>query len=362
MTRRFGMKQRTGGKRSKCTAVTWTLLAAVTAACIAVGSCALWLPDRTPTLLSSVGEKAVAPASVQEYAGMQQVTVVPTISSDRDLSGNASGMVTADWSGNGLISGKGAYQVNDRMVVALNTATPLYRDLKTGDIGGDVLALNNELSLLGYNSVPGSDTYWRATSDGWKQLMADNGNTSDGSLSLADTLWIPEHEVAVDEWNATAGSMVTGGTAIGKIPGSLTKLTIKNGTASAQDRTLTIFGITGTLPANTTEITDAGFLQQVEANDSYQSVDVESKKAGLDATLALSERMRVLRVPAGAVFGINGSTGCIVPTSNNHGNTPVKVSIVGGELGVSLVQADSEDIASISNVEIGSGLNNLTCE
>lgn len=97
---------------------------------------------------------------------MQQVTVVPTISSDRDLSGNASGMVTADWSGDGLISGKGAYQVNDRTVVALNTATPLYRDLKTGDTGGDVLALNNELNLLGYNSVPGSDTYGWATSDG----------------------------------------------------------------------------------------------------------------------------------------------------------------------------------------------------
>lgn len=119
----------------------------------------------------------MVPASVQEYAGTQQVTVVPTISSDRDLFGNASGLVTADWSGNGLTSGKGAYQVNDRTVVALNTATPLYRDLKTGDIGGDVLALNNKLSLLGYNSVPGSDTYWRATSDGWKQLMADNGNT-----------------------------------------------------------------------------------------------------------------------------------------------------------------------------------------
>lgn len=41
----------------------------------------------------------MVPASVQEYAGTQQVTVVPAISSDRDLSGNASGMVTADWSG-----------------------------------------------------------------------------------------------------------------------------------------------------------------------------------------------------------------------------------------------------------------------
>ena len=139
----------------------------------------MWLPDRTPTLLSSAVEKTVAPASVQEYTGMQQVTVVPTISSDRDLSGNASGMGTADGYGDGLSSGKGAYQGNDRTVVAVNTATPLYRELKTGDIGGDVRALNNELSLLGYYSVPGSDTYGWATSDGWKQLMADIGNTSD---------------------------------------------------------------------------------------------------------------------------------------------------------------------------------------
>lgn len=223
-------------------------------------------------------------------------------------------------------------------------------------------ALNNELSLLGYNSVPGSDTYWRATSDGWKQLMADNGNTVGRLIVLGRHLVDSRTlEVAVAEWNATAGSMVTGGTAIGKIPGSLTKLTIKNGTASAQDRTLTIFGITGTLPANTTEITDAGFLQQVEANDSYQSVDVESKKAGLDATLALSERMRVLRVPAGAVFGINGSTGCIVPTSNNHGNTPVKVSIVGGELGVSLVQATARTSLRSPGWKSGATYN-LTCE
>ena len=47
----------------------------------------MWLPDRTPTLLSSAVERTVAPASVQEYTGMQQVTVVPTISDDRDLSG-----------------------------------------------------------------------------------------------------------------------------------------------------------------------------------------------------------------------------------------------------------------------------------
>ena len=129
---------------------------------------------------------------MQEYSGSQQVTVVPTISTERNLLGNANGTVTADWSADGLASGKGAYKVNDRVVVALNTATPLYRDLKTGDKGDDVLALNNELSRLGYNSVAGSDTYWWATSDGWRQLMNDNGNPSDGTLALADTMWIPE--------------------------------------------------------------------------------------------------------------------------------------------------------------------------
>ena len=119
----------------------------------------------------------MVPASVQEYAGTQQVTVVPTISSDRDLFGNASGLVTADWSGNGLTSGKGAYQVNDRTVVALNTATPLYRDLKTGDTGGDVLALNNELNLLGYNRLSALDlpcsalSHWEAVDGRQRQYV-----------------------------------------------------------------------------------------------------------------------------------------------------------------------------------------------
>ncbi len=324
---------------------------------------ALLLPDRAPALLGSAGETTTAPASVQEYSGSQQVTVVPTISTERNLLGNANGTVTADWSADGLASGKGAYKVNDRVVVALNRHTPLYRDLKTGDKGDDVLALNNELSRLGYNSVAGSDTYWWATSDGWRQLMNDNGNPSDGTLALADTMWIPENAVAVDEWTATTGSMVTGGTAIGKIPGALTKLTVKNGTAVGQDRTISMYGVNGILPADSTEITDAEFLRNVSANETFQSMDMQTKKAGLDATVALKEPLQVLRVPAGAVFGIDGSSGCIiVPKSHNASNTPVKVTIVGSELGVSLVQTQDADVSAIANVEIGSGLNGLVCK
>lgn len=357
-----GTKVMNNGARRGRLAGAWSLLAVATAICVSVGACALLLPDRAPALLGSAGETTTAPASVQEYSGSQQVTVVPTISTERNLLGNANGTVTADWSADGLASGKGAYKVNDRVVVALNTATPLYRDLKTGDKGDDVLALNNELSRLGYNSVAGSDTYWWATSDGWRQLMNDNGNPSDGTLALADTMWIPENAVAVDEWTATTGSMVTGGTAIGKIPGALTKLTVKNGTAVGQDRTISMYGVNGILPADSTEITDAEFLRNVSANETFQSMDMQTKKAGLDATVALKEPLQVLRVPAGAVFGIDGSSGCIVPKSRNTSNTPAKVTIVGSELGVSLVQVQDADASAIANVEIGSGLNGLVCK
>lgn len=137
-----GTKVMNNGARRGRLAWAWSLLAVATAICVSVGACALLLPDRAPALLGSAGETTTAPASVQEYSGSQQVTVVPTISTERNLLGNANGTVTADWSADGLASGKGTYKVNDRVVVALNTATPLYRDLKTGDKGDDVLALN----------------------------------------------------------------------------------------------------------------------------------------------------------------------------------------------------------------------------
>ena len=122
--------------------------------------------------------------------------------------------------------------------------------------------------------------------------MNDNGNPSDGTLALADTMWIPENAAAVDEWTATTGSMVTGGMAIGKIPGALTKLTVKNGTAVGQDRTISMYGVNGILPADSTEITDAEFLRNVSASETFQSMDMQTKKAGLDATVALKEPYR----------------------------------------------------------------------
>ena len=82
-------KQQHNGKRRAAPVLTWVLLAAITAAALTVGACALWLPDRAPSVLSAPSMVESAPASVQEYSGTQQVNVVPTVSGNRDLLGNA---------------------------------------------------------------------------------------------------------------------------------------------------------------------------------------------------------------------------------------------------------------------------------
>ncbi|WP_140445277.1 MULTISPECIES: peptidoglycan-binding protein [unclassified Bifidobacterium] len=365
-------RERTKGSRARTVPVVWLLLAVITVAALTVWACALWLPDRAPALLGAGGEATSAPAGVQEYSGGQQVTVVPTMSADRELIGNATGTVTTDWSGEGLTSGRRAYRVNDRMVVALATASPLYRDLKANDTGDDVRALNDELNRLGYRSSPGSNRYTWRTVQGVSQLMKDNGNTSDGSLALADTLWIPSPQVAVGSWTASQGLSVTAGSSVGSIGGTIVKLAIKNGQPSDRDRTITVLGQSGTLPAGATEVTDAGFCAKVAATPEFTGMPKDARSTGFDATVTLPEPIRVLRVPSGAVFGIDGQSGCIVPASSKGTNggrgsdDPIKVTIIGGELGASLVSPTdasgaSIDPSSITRVTIGRALDGLSC-
>lgn len=329
----------------------------IVAAAVSVGACAVFLPDRPPALLGASGEITEAKVSTQQYNGSQTVTLIPSISTSRALLGNSSGTVTADYSSGGLASGRACMRVNDRAVIALNTAIPLYRDLHVEDRGQDVRAFNNELNRLGYLSDPDSDRYSWNTQQGWKQLMADNGSDSDGTLQLADILWIPEPNISVGDWQATAGANVTQGTQIGEIPGALVKLSIKNATPSDQDRIITVYGQSTTLSAGQTAIDNADYLKQVSATEEYQSQTKETLAAGISATLALPQAINALRVPAGAVYGINGNKGCIMtPDGASH-----TVSIVGSSLGVSLVQLGSGDAASITSVAVGSKIAGATC-
>lgn len=352
-----------GPHRHNRIVLTWLLLAVVTASALSVGLCAVLLPDRAPSLLQTAPEVSEVPVSIQEYAGSRQVTVIPTMSKSRPLVGYASGIVTENQSDGGLVSGRMAYQVNGRSIVALNTATPLYRDLHEGDSGSDVLALNDELDRLGYASSAGSEVFSWHTRQGWRQLMIDQGNESDGSLLLEDVLWIPSASIVVSQWAAAAGTMVSAGEQIGMMPGTITRMDIKGGQASDRDLTLSVFGQATVLPAGATGVDDTAFCRSVEATDDFQALLAQSADAnlseGVDATVSLTEPVTALRVPAAAVLGLGDgeSSGCVV----SSGRT-VPVEIVGAELGASLVvPSDGTDPASIDTVTLGSAIAGMSC-
>ena len=344
--------------------VTWLLLAVVTVAALCVGLCAVLLPDRAPALLQAAGEVTDAPVSVQEYTGSAQVSVIPTVSASRQVLAHTAGTVTADWSQGRLESGRKALSVDGRVVVALHTATPLYRDLKAGDQGDDVRALNDELNRLGYASSPGSAVFSPATARGWAQLLKDAGDpNADGSLSLADVAWIPQPAVTVSGWAGAPGSVIADGDPLGEVPGSIERVDLKGGEASGFDRTLTVFGQTVTLPAGQTGTDDADFCARLTATQDFQALLAQGKAVdwsqGVDGTVALTAPLQVWRVPAAAVFGAkDGTTGCVAARKG----TTVPVRIVGSQLGVSLVQpTDGTALDAVRQVALGSAIAGASC-
>ena len=358
--------------------VAWLLIAVILTAAVSIGAAAFLLPDRHPAILARAKEVASAPIAVQRYDGNKQISVIPTLSASRQLLVNTSGTVTADHSGEGLASGRAALAVDGRPLVALATATPLYRDLESGDQGGDVRALNDELARLGYGAPAGSDRYTWDTAVAVAALRRAAGAAEGVTLPIADVIWLPQREAAVSDWNGVPGTMVTAGTPIGRIPGALTAISLRDGAAENADRTITVFGQQGLLKAGTTRIDDPEFCARVTASPEFrmfvqsssstQSAQGQSSgqssggsagsAQGVDATVALAQPVDVMRVPAAAVFGVGGGSGCIA-----SGGRTIPVTVVGADLGVSLVRpADgSEPSAGPSTVQVGSAIRGLTC-
>lgn len=327
------------------TGVAQLVLASVLSAALAIAGCALLLPDREPKILSRGEEITEIRVSTQRYSANKQITIVPVSDDSRLLVARMSGIVTENiFTGGILESGCAVMRVNDEPVVALHTEVPLYRDLMHGDQGADVRSLNRELSRLGrYEDDPESDLYTMKTQDALHRLFEDAGAADyDGSfLSLRSVVWLPERSVTVNAWQIRNGDALTPDMPVGTVPGRLERIELKNVAASAHDRILNIAGLSVDLPAGSTVINDRVTLDRLQADKRYQQeISAASGSVGqsgmasptLTAALSLAEPITVLRVPAGAIFDLDGTTGCIA-----EGKRTIPVSIVGSELGVSLV-------------------------
>lgn len=369
-----------GHQRVARIGIAWLVLAIVVSVALTATACALLLPDREPAILSRPGEVTTVTVSTQQYSGSRQVSVTPVLSEAQQLTTTAVGTITeVMFTGGTLNSGTVIMRVDDNPVVALHTDVPLYRDLALDMTGADVQALNRELGRLGlfaqHGGDPESNRYTWATQMAVQSLMvgAGIGDGYDGAtLALRNVVWLPDQSDTVSNWQPRRGRSLAPGAVIGTIAGTLTRLDVAGITASAQPRVLIVAGVTVTLPAEKTNIEDRKALDQVQASDQYRqqigsatgsaaaSPDGSSSGSGIQplaATLSLDKPIEVLRVPAAAVFGLDGTTGCVASAGKS-----IPVSVVGSELGVSLVTLDGGASNFPSTVDIGSAIAGRQCK
>ncbi|MFC4908964.1 peptidoglycan-binding protein [Actinomadura gamaensis] len=126
--------------------------------------------------------------------------------------GSGSGGGTITWlpsPGAKIARGEAAYRVNNRPVPLLYGKLPLYRTLKAGVTGSDVLQLERNLAALGYGGFDVDKEYTSATADAVREWQDDMGMDETGQIAPGTVVVAPD-EIRVAERRAQVGDRASG--------------------------------------------------------------------------------------------------------------------------------------------------------
>jgi hypothetical protein len=296
-------------------------------------------PDVAPS------ERLVVPVSTAEFEGSRNVPLLVTLSEQGPLRSNVAGTVTATACEPGavLASGDVLGAVDALPVRLLSTTVPLWRDLRAGDRGEDVSALQTELTRLGFEvassgRVDGATAAavraWLSGGDGQLWRAYQRGDSS-LVLPLAAVVWSPQRSVIAVSCDLRLGdSVAVGDTVLTPAP-EVQEVALANPVPEMPGRswTLTLGDATVVVdPAGT--VTNPDDLAALAATDEFAAwLRSDRQERQLMGTLALDRPVTVGVVPPAALVGLATSQPCLIDPDGNV--TPVLV--VSSRLGQSLV-------------------------
>lgn len=291
-----------------------------------------WTTDAVPADLRPAMTPTTFPVGSTDFDDARTVRLTVTRGSSTQLTSPVEGRVTRSdcIPGAPIESGTSPVSVNDVPVVALATATPLWRDLVTGDTGPDVTALQQELVRLGY---PAGDSRQidRATLGAFTRLRdhVGAGSTAQTQVTVADVLWLPAASTRVGACTATTGSTITVGDDLAEVPGALTNVSVLDLPSDLVEgpRVLRVDGTR--VPFVPGAVPDAATLAALEGLPSLQSGGEEDEPP--TATLALTDPVQVSVVPPASVLGDDESS-CVLSSGQARA-----VRVAGSELGQTFV-------------------------
>jgi len=234
---------------------------------------------------------------------------------------------------------------------ALDTA---YHIRSTGLRGADVRALQVELRRLKHHGRP-TGRYDRRTATAVRKVRAAAGTVRpDGTLPLAQVLWLPAPAVTPDACKLVPGTFVSAGGVFATSAPRLTSVTVD---AMPQRtvrgaRVIKLMGATGPLGDDGTA-TDAAFRAKVAGGQEYRLFAQSGSTDEITAVIRLRHPVPTLKVPPGAVFGVRDDRGCVASAGRAY---PVR--IMGSRLGATLVTMDG---AAPSSVDLGTAADHSAC-
>jgi peptidoglycan hydrolase-like protein with peptidoglycan-binding domain len=314
-------------------------------------------PAAAPEQLRSAGQLADAPVGRERLSDDRTVKISLARAPAAPLTVGLAGRVTevSCRPGRPLAAGHRAARVDGVPIVAMATSVPPYRDLTWGDKGDDVRAVQRELRRLGY-AAPDNGRYDRRTSAAVRKLQKAAGKAApDGKLAAAEVLWLPAASVRPGSCELVKGARIAAGQQFAKVPARLTAITVDTLPANlvAGERTLTVMGATGPIGRDGVA-TDVKFLDEVAAGAEYRLLEASGKDADVTGGIALREPLETLKMPPGAIFGLEGDTGCV-----RSGEQTYPVRVVSSRLGATLVTVDGPAPA---RVDLGPDVATGGCE
>lgn len=296
-----------------------------------------------PQDLTAGGGQSVSVTS-DKFDDAHLVQLTASVTRSDPLLGNVSGTVTGSACRVGALvaSGDVLGSVNGQVVRLFATSVPLWRDLRLGDRGSDVAAVQAELARLGVR-LPQSGRVDSATATAVRAWLAKGGQSSTAAtggdkqlvLPLASLVWSSSTPVSVGACGLRPGTPFAAGSAL------LTPAPVLTGVALAapitalpdQKRTLTVGSVHVDLGPGGT-ITDPKALEALAATPEVVAwVNSTQEDKHLEGTLALAEPVLAASVPPAAVIAVDSASPCLIDPAGPV--TPVQV--LSSQLGKTLV-------------------------
>jgi len=295
-------------------------------------------PEPLPASLAAAPAVKTAPATYEKFNDDRQLPFVAVPGESSVVRLAASGTLTSvDCKvGGSLSSGDVPLSIDSRPIPAFYTKYPLWRNVRSGDKGPDVVAVQAELRRLGYKAGH-SGVMDRATSKALVAFFKDRGDAaSNGSLELPAILRLPSPHVVVADCALRLAEAVGDGDAFATSGGGLIALrpALEADGLAPGARTV-VLGDANALVDPDGQVTDPAFLAAVAASPEYALALAQTPQgAAAQVTLetVLAAPLDVAVVPAGSLFRVSGTSGCI--SSDGVG---LPVTVISSRLGSTYV-------------------------